>query len=335
MIYLLGDKFEMAGMLDNFYSFVWNLKYFGCSEFEFYTNKEISGRYAYDNSINIAGIVEGVEIEGSKYKYTGRSLKALLANRVISQRITYTNKTTEFIVKDLVQRFAGQNIAIEPNKDRGKIVDTLQVEGENLMEFTDTLLEDYELASIVWFDYDTKQLTFSIYESIDNSKKIPLSDSFENLNGYVYNKDMAEFKNYIYVAGEEEEGKKRQIVTVDYRLNPEEERRELWLSASARQNYTDDNGQEVILSDEQYRKALEEEGRKKLNEYQILETINLDAKIDLQLGEKRTFRADNYFSTQIITEMLIGYEKNQTRKEYTFGLQKLTSNQLTERRLGK
>ena len=103
MIIKLDENFNPLGVLENYESMIWHEKYFECGAFEFHAPYSLGDAlYIYDNQTDLTGIIESLEKEKMKHKYSGRLLKALLENKVISYTCTYTNKSTEYIVKDLV-----------------------------------------------------------------------------------------------------------------------------------------------------------------------------------------------------------------------------------------
>lgn len=323
MIFKLNSAFQPIGILDNFESLIWDDKYFSCGNFEFHAPYSLgNASYIYDNSEDQVGVIESIEKENMKHVYKGRLLKCLLSNKVINSTCTYTKKSTEYIVKDLVRRFAGQNIEIEENQNRGLVIDTLQVTGDNLMEYTDSLLEDSELGARIELDFATGELTYKVYEGIDNTSKMPMSKEFENIYSFTYTNDRSNFKNFAYVAGEDS-GKNRVVVTVDKRVG-DEEKVEIYVDArDVQSEYTDEAGEQQTMTETEYKEALYQRGIEKLAEYQIQETIDIDPKDRFQLGEKRTFRDGNLISVQRITERIMAYEDNTVKQSVIFGLQKI------------
>ena len=188
------------------------------------------------------------------------------------------------------------------------------------MEYTDELLKGSELGGKIDFDYLTGKLTYKVYEGIDNSNKMPMSTDLENIYGVTYTNNRQDFKNYAYVDGENA-AQQRVRVEVDRRIG-DEEKREVYVDARDIQSqYTDENNEQVTLTDAEYKQALIQRGNEKLDEYQIQETIEIDPKEYFEIGEKRTFRDGNLVSTQRITERIMAYEANQIKQTVTFGLQ--------------
>ena len=147
-----------------------------------------------------------------------------------------------------------------------------------------------------------------------------MSTDFENIYGFTYTNNRQDFKNYAYVDGENA-AQQRVRVEVDRRIGAEE-KREIYVDARDIQSqYTDENNEQVTLTDAEYKQALIQRGNEKLDEYQIQETIEIEPKEYFEIGEKRTFRDGNLVSTQRITERIMAYEANQIKQTVTFGLQ--------------
>lgn len=323
MIIKLNSEFKPIGALENFESMIWHEKYFDCGIFEFYAPYSLGdAAYIFDNEENQVGVIESIEKTGLNHIYRGRLLKSLLDNKIISTTMTYTNKSTEYIVKDLVSKFALQNILIEPNQNRGAVIDTLQVTGDNLMAYTDELLMGSELGAKIEFDYISETLTYKVYEGEDNTSKMPMGFKFDNIYSFTYINDNESFKNFAYVDGENA-AKQRVRVTVDRRTG-DEEKREIYVDARDIQSeYTEEDGTEVKLTDAEYKQALIQRGIEKLDEYLVEETVEIEPKGSFSIGERRLFRDGNLITDQRITERIVAYEDNTKKETLTFGLQRL------------
>lgn len=335
MISQLDKKFQPLGYLENYESLILHQKYFECGNFEFHAPYELdeNAKYIYDNATGIVGIVEDREFEGMKNVYSGGLLKSLLKNKVISKTMTYTNKTAEYIVKDLVRTFASQNIQVEPSENRGKIYATLQITGENLLEYTDKLLSESEMGADIDFNFETSTLTYNVFIGEDNTEKAPLSRDYENIYSFKYTDKRSDFKNFAYVAGEDA-GKNRVIVTVDNRVGSEE-KKEIWVDARDLQSEYDEGETKKTLTPEEYKQALISRGEEKLQEYIPQVSIEIDPAMVLQLGEKRLFKDRDIYATQRITEKITAYEEHQTKQTVVFGVQKLNPLKQLERRVVK
>ena len=325
MIYRLDSLFKPRGILTNFESLIWHEKYYECGNFEFHAPYSLKDTaYIYDNELNLVGIVESVNQKEMQYVYKGHLVKGLLFNKVIPYTCTYRNVSAEYIVKDLIKKFNlyQPHIEIEPSQNRGKTYDMLQVTGKNLLEYTDNLLKESELGAVIDYDFINNRLVYKVIKGTDNtSKKMPLCKNFNNIYSFTYTEDKGNFKNFAYVAGEKS-NKERVIVTVD--LTTGYEKKEIYVDARDLQStYTDENGNQVTMSDFQYQQALKQRGLLKLNEYQMRENIEVEPKENLEIGEKRLFKDGKMVATHRVTEKITAYEENRVKKTIVLGLKKI------------
>lgn len=322
----LDANFTPLAVIDNFESFIWHEKYFTVGSFEMHIGYKIDNFvYVYNKDFKEAGVVEEINITDNKFIYKGRFLKSLLDNKVIHKTMIYENKTVEFIAKDLVREFAGQEILVEPIVNLGTAI-SIQVTGDNLLEFIDKLLETQELGCYIDYDYVNNTKTFRVFKGLDSTlTKPPLSQNYENIFSFNYFLNKQNVKNFAYVAGEATGSKTRKIIEVDIRKNPEEEKRELWVDARDLQSekYNEDGSSETI-PEAQYLEMLKQRGLEKLSEYQIEETIEIQPNDTFEIGEKRVFKAQNLMTEQRVTEIITAFEENAIKKDAVFGLQKLS-----------
>ena len=320
----LNSDFIPIAEVDIYESLILHLKYYECGSFELHLNRLIPGlAYCYmdEFSGNNVGIVESVSI-GDGVVYSGRLLKQLLGNKVIHKTKNFYKKTPEQITKALVQEFALQNIVVEEEQRLGEPI-TIQVTGENLLEFCEKILETQNLGCEVIYDYLTNQKIFRVFKGADNTRYAPLSTNFENITEYQYKNDVSNFKNYAYVAGEVQEGQPRTVVEVDMRKG-NEEKRELWVDARDLQSEIEnDSGEMEMVSKEEYENMLHQRGVEKLLEYNSEESCVISPKIDLTIGELRCFK-DNETgieSEQRVVEVICAKEGNSIKQDVVWGKQ--------------
>lgn len=322
----LNSEFIPIAEVDIYESLILHLKYYKCGSFELYSNMVIPGlAYCYMDEFpgNNVGIVESISI-GNGVTYSGRLLKQLLSNKVIHKTKTFYKKTPEQIAKALVAEFALQDIVIEEDKGLGTQI-TIQVTGENLLEFCDKILETQDLGCEVIYDYVTNEKVFRVFKGADNTQYAPLSTNFENIAEYQYKSDRSSFKNYAYVAGEVQEGQPRAMVEVDMRKG-NEEKRELWVDARDLQSEVEnDNGEMERVSQEEYENMLYQRGAEKLLEYNSEESCVISPKIDLSIGELRCFKDDEtgIESEQRVVELIYAKEGNSIKQDIVWGKQNI------------
>lgn len=323
----LDENFAPVAEIDIYESLILHLKYFECGIFELYVNRIIPGmKYCYMDEFpgDNVGIVESISTKNGVI-YKGRLLKRLLDKKVIAGTRNFYKKTPEQIVKALVREFALQDITVEADKGLGTPV-TIQVTGDNLMEFCDTLLETQDLSCEIVYDYENNIKVFRVFQGADNTGFAPLSTNFENIHSAQYTYDTSDVRNFAYVAGEVREGQPRTIVTVDLRKDHSEEKLEIWVDARDLQSEVyDDDGGFVQLTDEEYKAALIQRGLEKLQEYISEESCAITPAIDLSLGELRYFcdEVTGIESVQLVTEVIYAREGNSIKKDIVWGKQKI------------
>lgn len=327
----LDKNYMPIGEIDDFKSLILHKEYYATGRFELHTpNKIYNAVYVYINDFGTQdiGVIEGIDIDGNGVIYYGRLQKSLLNNKVIRHTKVFYNKTPEYIAKELVKEFGLQEITVEPVQGLGTPV-TIQVTGDNLLEFTDKLLQTQELSATIDYDYVNNTLIYKVYKGVDNTQKQPLSDNFDNVSQQRYTRNSETVKNYAYVAGEVTDGQPRTIVEVDIRDTPSEEKRELWVDARDLQSEIEQNGETVIIPQQEYRDMLTARGKEKLAECTTDEECDFTPiNIELSLGELRYY-VNHYHgieSVQRVTELMYALEDHQLKKSVVWGDKKIRRN---------
>lgn len=202
-------------------------------------------------------------------------------------------------------------------EEEGKLVNAQkQVTYDNLLEYSDVLLQEYQMSSYLYLDKSIYKLRFKIYRgtdrSINQSDNVQLifSREFDNLSSSNYQFNSKNLKTCAYLGGEGEGIERKCSYVTDYQsgLN----RRETFIDVNGiSSTYKDENGEEKSYTNEVYRKMLEAEGRQQLAEYQIVETLEGDIDltnsplvygVDFELGDVITIW-DNakYINARILT----------------------------------
>lgn len=240
------NKTALIGIIDAAHSIIWHSVYFGVGDFEIHTKAtpeavellKIGNFVTRPDDIEI-GIIEKIDIandeqSGLMITAAGKFAKNILSYRLIYNLAGTVNTATilrgnvEENIRNLVLKNAiacsfdsKRNIALlELGTAAGIpaiIVDEngnaaqKQVSYENLLTYTEAVLKEYGLASIVVLDINTKKLQYSVYSgidrSIDNSSgNIPIvfSQEFDNLTASAYSYDTTAEKNTALIGGEGE-----------------------------------------------------------------------------------------------------------------------------------
>lgn len=329
---------EMIGIVDTASSIIWHRKYYGVGNFEIYAPCTaenvrilIPGNYVTRYGCNEIGIIEAVNPtysphDGRMIVAEGRFAKSILDRRIIYDLSGYSVNPTilrgsvEDAARTLVTQNAisctfdtGRNIPILVLGNRAglsqKIVDETgaaaqkQVTHDNLLKYTDSLLEEYEMGAYCVLN-DSLKLAYTVFagndRSIGNSdgnEPVIFSQDFDNLlsSEYVYNESA--LKNTALIGGEGE-GIQRFTSILKSASVTGLARREIFVDASAQsKTYEDDSGIEQTLTDAEYDMQLKTLGKQELAKYTITETF--DGTIDLTNGSFRY--GTNFFLGDVVT----------------------------------
>lgn len=150
-----------------------------------------------------------------------------------------------------------------------------QVTYKNLLEYTDSVLQEYSLGARMWLDRNLLKFRYKIYKGEDRSRDsstnepIIFSKDFDNLSSSNYVIDTASSKTTALIGGEGE-GTERKCAFA-YAWIEGLERRETFVDASS----ITQEAQDI----QTYRKQLEAQGQQSIAELQRVETF--DGTIDL------------------------------------------------------
>lgn len=266
-----GKDTTVIGIVDVAKSIIWHSVYFGVGDFEIYapaTPQIISllqvGRYVTRIDNKEIGIIENINItesesDGITITASGRFAKSILDRRLIYNLTGTTNKATilrgnvENAVREVVK-----NNAIACAFDNKRNIDLLalgvatnipfkiidangnaaekQVLYENLLEYTDGVLEEYGLAATCILSGGA--LCYCVYMGVDRSTNnqsgnmpIIFSKEFDNLTASTYSYISTTEKNVALIGGEGEGAKRFYSLLAS--TESDLQRREIWIDASS------------------------------------------------------------------------------------------------------
>lgn len=298
---------EIIGIVDTAKSLIWHEVYFGVGDFEIYAKATpehlfllVEDRYVTRPECDNVGIIEKIEVtdniqDGKMIIATGRFAKSILERRLIYKLSGKTNTPTilrgnvEENIRNVVSANA-INCAFDWRRNIGElelgsvsgtseiIVDDLgnvaqkQVSYQNLLEYTDGVLQEYGLAAIVYLDTDNvaKKLKYKVIKGVDRSADntdgldpIVFSKEYDNLTDSEYSFDTSTERNVALIGGEGE-GLKRFYSLIAPNVNGLA-RRELFVDASSiNKTYKDASDVEHEYTDAQYKTMLDTLGRQTL-----------------------------------------------------------------------
>lgn len=307
-------NFETIGIIDTAKSIIWHKVYYGVGDFEIYaqvtpTNIELlhKGYYITRQNDYEVGVIEQIEItrnpqDGLMIIASGRFAKSILDRRIIYTLSGHQNSATiigglvEVAARTLVysnaiaspytKRRIPQLQLGNPSGSQKYIVDgdgqrtQKQVTNDNLLEYTDALLQEYTMSAKVVLSSDESKLEYVCFEGIDRSAdnesgidSVVFSSDFDNLTNSDYLSSEKTLKNMALIGGEGE-GLDRFYSSVE----GEETglaRREIFIDGSQIQRkYKDDEEQEQEYPDTEYAKLLNSLGKLELAQMVQIESFN-------------------------------------------------------------
>lgn len=358
----------LLGVIDNADSIIWHPLYYGTGDFEIYVSCTAAnfamleaGNFVTRTDDRNVGIIEHVEItydatNGRMIVASGRFAKSILDRRIIysisghsvNPRIVSGN--VETAARTIVSENAisctfdtARNMGLLELGPSAGITKTIvddyddstekQVTYKELLEYVESLLQEYQLGSYVTLDTSTLKLQFCVFEGADRSiintagnDPIIFSQDFDNLLSSAYNVDTTTEKNTAIVGGEGE-GMARFVSVYKQSELTGIDRREVFVdSSSTSKTYIDENENEKTLTDEEYDKQLVSIGRQKVASHEITETFEGD--IDLHNGIWEYGVSKDYYLGDIVSiqdveigmyinARLIGIVETQDENGYT------------------
>jgi hypothetical protein len=265
---------KLVGVIDDAKSIIWASEYYGAGSFEVYTALTDQARQLLQIGYFItrrneknAAIIEAVDYtdsaqDGVMIIARGRMLKSILDRRLAYRLNGNTINPVRIsgslasAVQGVVNAHAGAGAAAARNMgvtigSNGGITKTITAateQGEEssrqssykgLLEFTDTVLQEYECGALIRIDDSSLAMIYDLFEGADRSvgnsagnKPLIFSQDFENLLTAEYTVDTTALKNWALIGGEGE-GLARFFTTYDQSNSTGLARREVFVDASS------------------------------------------------------------------------------------------------------
>lgn len=171
------------------------------------------------------------------------------------------------------------DIIVVKDSDNKDTAADKQTELQNLLEYSDGLLEEYSMGATMYLDYGTYNFRYKVYRgrdlSVDNTEgnePLIFSQEFDNLLTSEYAEDDTSYKNTAIIGGEGE-GIDRYYAFANA-SNAGLARRETFINASGiKREYEDAEDQKQTYTLEVYRKMLEAQGSQTLGALKLSSTF--------------------------------------------------------------
>jgi hypothetical protein len=330
----------LLGIVDTAQSVIWHSVYYGVGDFEIYAqaSPEVVALLQAGNLVTRpddleVGIIEKINISddpagGKMITAAGRFAKSILERRLIYDLSGNVNTPTILRgnVETEVRRVVSENAincAFDSRRNipqlalgelaniPQRIVDSdgyatqKQVSYQNLLTYTDALLQEYGLGATVILDEGEGLLRYIVYAGVDRSwdnaagnDPIIFGKDYDNLTSSSYGYDATTEKNAALIGGAGEGVERFYSLVAGAQAGLQ--RRELWVdAASLNRTYKDDSDVEQTYTDDEYRAMLNAAGMQQLDVNKATE--HFDAPIDIENSRwkyNRDFALGDIVTTQ-------------------------------------
>lgn len=302
---------EVIGILDTAQSIIWHSLYYGVGDFEIYIRctEDIvslvnSTEYVTRPNNDEVGVIEKIEINddlqnGKMMTISGRFAKSILDRRLIYNLSGKTNTATILRgnVETNIRTVVSDNAINCTNTARnidiiqlgavsgiGKIIvdengaaAQKQVSYDNLLEYTDAVLQEYGMSAKMTLGTNRK-LLYRVYEGIDRSATnadgnmpIIFAREYDNLSSSNYSLDTSQEKNVALIGGQGE-GLDRFYALLGSKSGLS--RREKWVDASSLSKEYEENEERKTYTDAQYAEMLKTKGKQEISQLNVVEDFS-------------------------------------------------------------
>lgn len=357
-LYVYSSEMELQGIVEKIASLIWTRRYWSCGEFKLLVpfTEEHSRMLVKNNIIMKRGDDEAAQIryvsitknsQGlEEIEVQGKFLIAWIGKRIIKKQII-TNDTTQNILyrivrenvtnpADTARKIPDVSIATDDEDTESGVIDYTSEQYTNAQLAAETAAKAAKLGIRMRTDARTGAHVFSVYEGRDltagntaGNAPCIFSQEFDNIVEQEYTNSAENLKTTAFVGGEEKEGVARKVAEVGGSAAGLA-REEVFINATdIVQEYEDDDGEQVTLTDAEYLALLSARGAEELEQY--AETLSFGSKIntfanliyrtDYDLGDRVTC-VNKRWGIRIdvrITEIAETYQNNVEEIDITFG----------------
>ena len=357
-LYVYSSEMELQGIVEKIASLIWTRRYWSCGEFKLLVpfTEEHSRMLVKNNIIMKRGDDEAAQIryvsitknsQGlEEIEVQGKFLITWIGKRIIKKQII-TNDTTQNILyrivrenvtnpADTARKIPDVSIATDDEDTESGVIDYTSEQYTNAQLAAETAAKAAKLGIRMRTDARTGAHVFSVYEGRDltagntaGNAPCIFSQEFDNIVEQEYTNSVENLKTTAFVGGEEKEGVARKVAEVGGSAAGLA-REEVFINATdIVQEYEDDDGEQVTLTDAEYLALLSARGAEELEQY--AETLSFGSKIntfanliyrtDYDLGDRVTC-VNKRWGIRIdvrITKIAETYQNNVEEIDITFG----------------
>lgn len=357
-LYVYSSEMELQGIVEKIASLIWTRRYWSCGEFKLLVpfTEEHSRMLVKNNIIMKRGDDEAAQIryvhitknsQGlEEIEVQGKFLIAWIGKRIIKKQIITKDTTQNILYRivrenvtnpaDTVRKIPDVSIATDDADTESGVIDYTSEQFANAQLAAETAAKAAKLGIRMRTDARTGAHAFSVYEGRDltagntaGNAPCIFSQEFDNIVEQEYTNSIENLKTTAFVGGEEKEGVARKVAEVGGSAAGLA-REEVFINATdIVQEYEDDDGTQVTLTDAEYLALLSARGAEELEQY--AETLSFGSKIntfanliyrtDYDLGDHVTC-VNKRWGIRIdvrITEIAETYQNNVEEIDITFG----------------
>ncbi len=357
-LYVYSSEMELQGIVEKIASLIWTRRYWSCGEFKLLVpfTEEHSRMLVKNNIIMKRGDDEAAQIryvhitknsQGlEEIEVQGKFLIAWIGKRIIKKQIITKNTTQNILYRivrenvtnpaDTARKIPDVSIATDDEDTESGVIDYTSEQYTNAQLAAETAAKAAKLGIRMRTDARTGAHVFSVYEGRDltagntaGNAPCIFSQEFDNIVEQEYTNSVENLKTTAFVGGEEKEGVARKVAEVGGSAAGLA-REEVFINATdIVQEYEDDDGTQVTLTDAEYLALLSARGAEELEQY--AETLSFGSKVntfanliyrtDYDLGDRVTC-VNKRWGIRIdvrITEIAETYQNNVEEIDITFG----------------
>lgn len=357
-LYVYSSEMELQGIVEKIASLIWTRRYWSCGEFKLLVpfTEEHSRMLVKNNIIMKRGDDEAAQIryvhitknsQGlEEIEVQGKFLITWIGKRIIKKQIITKDTTQNILYRivrenvtnpaDTVRKIPDVSIATDDADTESGVIDYTSEQYTNAQLAAETAAKAAKLGIRMRTDARTGAHVFSVYEGRDltagntaGNAPCIFSQEFDNIVEQEYTNSVENLKTTAFVGGEEKEGVARKVAEVGGSAAGLA-REEVFINATdIVQEYEDDDGTQVTLTDAEYLALLSARGAEELEQY--AETLSFGSKIntfanliyrtDYDLGDRVTC-VNKRWGIRIdvrITEIAETYQNNVEEIDITFG----------------
>lgn len=357
-LYVYSSDMVLQGIVEKIASLIWTRRYWTCGEFKLLVpfTEEHSRMLVKNNIIMKRGDDEAAQIryvhitknsQGlEEIEVQGKFLLYWIGKRIIKKQIITKDTTQNILYRivrenvtnpaDTARKIPDVSIAADDSDTGSGRIDYTSEQYANAQLAAETAAKAAKLGIRIQTDARTGKHAFSVYKGRDltagntaGNAPCIFSQEFDNIVEQEYTNSIENLKTTAFVGGEEKEGVARKVAEVGGSAAGLE-REEVFINATdIVQEYEEEGGEKVTLSDPEYLALLTARGAEELEQY--AETLSFSSKVntfanliyrtDYDLGDRVTC-VNKRWGIRIdvrITEIAETYQNSVEEIDITFG----------------